>query len=286
VSRAARRAVVVAALAMIGCGDGPRRGPPPNAGVPSLEPTRAKAPAPASPGGAQSQRGDGAGEPNQPAPTRVDMPAPTRVGDGKAEAASTSSEPQPTPTEGLAPLEVRCKRLALALLLDRSGSMTGLPMQRAREAASAAVGELGPDDCIEVVAFDSEPRRVVPMRTANARGEITAAIAGIKEGGGTEYFGALDLAHADLSRVAARRKAVLMVTDGKAPSAGLPRLLEMMKKASIAVSAIGLGPDADEEILRQMASATGGRARQVRVADDLPKAVLAEVREVLKAAKR
>jgi len=159
-------------------------------------------------------------------------------------------------------------------------------MQGAREAVSAAVAELGDDDCVEVVTFDSEAQRVVPLRSASARGEIISAIAGIKEGGGTNYFGALDIASASLGSVSAKRKLVIMVTDGQAPSAGIPQLLEAMKRNRVVVSPVGLGNNADEKLLRQMATSTGGRAHQVRAPDELQKVVVREVREALKAAKK
>jgi Ca-activated chloride channel family protein len=49
--------------------------------------------------------------------------------------------------------------VAMCLVIDRSGSMTGLPMEMAKEAAKATAKTLESDDLIEVIGFDSSPIR-------------------------------------------------------------------------------------------------------------------------------
>ena len=53
---------------------------------------------------------------------------------------------------------------------------------------------LGPDDYIEVVAFDAQPTRLVKMQTARSRIRILGDIARLTAGGGTAIFPALDMA--------------------------------------------------------------------------------------------
>jgi Ca-activated chloride channel homolog len=57
-------------------------------------------------------------------------------------------------------------QVALVLVLDRSGSMSGLPMEMAKAAAKATADTLSSDDLIEVIAFDSAPTRIVRMTGA------------------------------------------------------------------------------------------------------------------------
>ena len=45
-------------------------------------------------------------------------------------------------------------------LLDRSGSMTGKPLQYARQALDRALTDLGPSDKLNIIAYDHEQ---VPM---------------------------------------------------------------------------------------------------------------------------
>ena len=68
--------------------------------------------------------------------------------------------------------------VAMSLVIDRSGSMTGLPLEMAKAAAKATVGILSPDDMVEVIAFDTVPVRFVKMQPARNRSHISAEIAG------------------------------------------------------------------------------------------------------------
>jgi len=64
--------------------------------------------------------------------------------------------------------------VAMALVIDRSGSMTGMPMEMAKKAAKATLDVLAPDDVLEVVAFDSQPHRYVKMQPARNRSQASA----------------------------------------------------------------------------------------------------------------
>ncbi len=74
--------------------------------------------------------------------------------------------------------------VAMALVIDRSGSMTGLPLEMAKEAAKATADTLSPDDLLEVIAFDSQPTRIVHMMAAKHRARIQSDIARIQAEGG------------------------------------------------------------------------------------------------------
>ncbi len=107
--------------------------------------------------------------------------------------------------------------VAMALVIDRSGSMTGLPIEMAKAACKATVSTLEGDDLIEVIAFDSSPVRYVKFQPARYRTRIQNEIARIQPGGGTEIFPALDVAYQDISVQQARKKHVILLTDGARP---------------------------------------------------------------------
>jgi Ca-activated chloride channel homolog len=113
--------------------------------------------------------------------------------------------------------------VAMSLVMDRSGSMTGLPIEMAKEAAKATVEVLAPDDLVGVIAFDSAPQRYVKLQPARNRTRIMNDIARIQPGGGTEIFSALDAAYQDMTVVQARRKHVILLTDGKLLAERHPR---------------------------------------------------------------
>jgi Ca-activated chloride channel family protein len=161
--------------------------------------------------------------------------------------------------------------VAMALVVDRSGSMTGLPMEMAKAACKATVTTLQGDDLIEVIAFDSTPVRAVKLQPARYRSRIQNDIQRIQPAGGTEIFSALDMAYQDLSVVQARKKHVILLTDGQAPTQGIRDLVQAMVAEAITVTAVGLGDGTNQEMLRMIADTGGGRLHIVPDPNSLPK---------------
>jgi Ca-activated chloride channel homolog len=174
--------------------------------------------------------------------------------------------------------------VALSLVIDRSGSMMGNPMEMAKEAAKATLSTLAPDDLIEVIAFDSSPHRYVKMQPARNQARISSDIARIQPGGGTEIFSALDAAFQDLTVTQARRKHVILLTDGRANTSGINDLVAGMVAESITITTVGLGSDLDEAFLRGIAETGGGRFHAVLDANSLPKIFTKETELIAKSA--
>ncbi|MBI5532012.1 MAG: VWA domain-containing protein [Deltaproteobacteria bacterium] len=174
--------------------------------------------------------------------------------------------------------------LALALVIDRSGSMTGLPMEMAKAAAKATVDVLSPDDVVEVIAFDSSPTRFVKMQPARNRSRIENSIARIQAGGGTEIFSALDAAYQDMTVTQARKKHVILLTDGRAPTQGIRDLVQAMAAEMITVTSVGLGDEVDDQLLRMIADVGGGRYHKVTDPNALPKVFTRETEMVARQA--
>ena len=161
--------------------------------------------------------------------------------------------------------------VALALVIDRSGSMTGLPLEMAKAAARATVDTLSPDDLVEIIAFDAQPTRYVKMQPARNRGRIDADVARILAGGGTEIFPALDAAYQDMSVTAARKKHVILLTDGRSPTQGVRELVQAMAAESITVTTVGLGAEVDDQLLGMIKDVGGGRYHKVPDPSSLPR---------------
>ena len=172
--------------------------------------------------------------------------------------------------------------VAMSLAIDRSGSMTGLPMEMAKQAARATVDALSADDLIEVIAFDSTPTRYVKMQPARNRSRIENDIARIQAGGGTEIFPALDAAYQDLSVVQARKKHVILLTDGRASSSGIRDLVQAMAAESITVTTVGLGAEVDDQLLSLIKDFGGGRYHKVPDPGSLPKIFTREAEMIAK----
>jgi Mg-chelatase subunit ChlD len=181
-----------------------------------------------------------------------------------------------TTIERLLPVRMDAERrkempnVAMVLVIDRSGSMTGLPIEMAKTACQATVGTLEGDDLIEVIAFDSTPERYVKMQPARYRSRIQNEILRIQPGGGTEIFASLDMAYQDISVVQARKKHVILLTDGNAPAQGIRDLVQAMLAEQVTVTTVGLG-QTNGDLLRLIAETGGGRYHHVPDPNNLPR---------------
>ncbi len=174
--------------------------------------------------------------------------------------------------------------VAMVLVIDRSGSMSGLPLEMAKAAAKATADTLSGEDLLEVIAFDTQPTRVVKMTAAKHRARIQNDIARIQPGGGTEIFAALDAAYQALTVTRARKKHVILLTDGQAPQNGIRDLVQAMAAESITVSSVGLGAGVDENLLRMISDLGGGRFYKVIDPQSLPRVFTRETEMVSRSA--
>ncbi|MEA2114421.1 MAG: VWA domain-containing protein, partial [Thermodesulfobacteriota bacterium] len=78
--------------------------------------------------------------------------------------------------------------LNLALVIDRSGSMRGAPLQAAQKAAAGVVEMLGKEDLLTVVCFDNEVDTIVKSLAMDdaGRAEAQGAIRRIRSQGMTD----------------------------------------------------------------------------------------------------
>lgn len=170
--------------------------------------------------------------------------------------------------------------LALALVIDKSGSMTGPKIELAKEAARATADLLGPDDYLGVIGFDASPTRVVRLQTASNRLGLMKGIGKLASGGGTAIFPALDAAYQDLAAVRARLKHVILLTDGQTQEDGIPTLVQSMHVDGMTVSSIGLGEDVNRVLMEEIARLGGGRAYFTSDPHNIPRLFMKETNAV------
>jgi Ca-activated chloride channel homolog len=182
-----------------------------------------------------------------------------------------------TRLEGLLPLkpnntdERQEATLALALVIDRSGSMSGPKMELTKEAARSTAEMLAPQDLITVVVFDSQAQTVVRLQPASNRQRILGDIAQIRASGGTNILPGLREAFEQLLVARARKKHVIVLSDGQSPVEGLQELVDDAAAARITVSAVGVGEGADLAVLQMIASRGGGRFYHTRDPSTIPR---------------
>ncbi|MEC9071811.1 MAG: VWA domain-containing protein, partial [Myxococcota bacterium] len=171
--------------------------------------------------------------------------------------------------------------LALMLVIDRSGSMSGPKITLAKEAARATMDVLQPSDMLGVMAFDSAPHTVVRLQRAANRLRITDSLSKLRPGGGTSIFPALDKAYEALEGVEAKVKHIILLTDGVSSHRGqVLDLVNQRARSKTTVSSVAVGLGSDQGLLMQIAEVGGGRYYFTDRPDNIPKLFLKEASEV------
>lgn len=186
------------------------------------------------------------------------------------------------------PVEVSRPPVNLTLVLDRSGSMSGNKIAKAREAAITALRRLEPQDLFSLVVYDHNVQTLVPPQSAANTEWIESRIRSISTGGNTALYGAVSQGAAEIRKTlyGPYVHRVVLLSDGRAnvgPSspADLARLGAALIKEGISVSTIGIGTDFNEDLMSQLADRSDGNHYFVESSRDLPRIFDAELGDVL-----
>ncbi len=170
-----------------------------------------------------------------------------------------------TAVEEVLPLSSRFEQekekpsMAMVLVIDKSGSMGGLPIALARQAAKAAVDLLSPQDQVGVVGFDGQAFVAAPMQPASDREGIKSAIDRLGAGGGTYMYAGMDAARQMLDTASARIKHMIVLGDGVSQPADHTGLTQQLVDAGVTISTVALGPGSDQALMSHIAEIGRGR---------------------------
>ena len=161
-------------------------------------------------------------------------------------------------------------------VIDRSGSMTGGPMDQARNALRACIRSLGSADTFAILAFDDHLEWQQPRPGAVTQEAVKAAdawLTGVYARGGTEITQAVEAALA-LPADKARQRYILFLTDGAVSSER--EVLAVVRKRIGAgrMFTFGIGPSVNRALLTGMASAGRGTAEFLQVNEDIEEALI------------
>ena len=176
----------------------------------------------------------------------------------------------------------------LAIVLDRSGSMSGQKLERAKDAAIEALRHLGPMDIFSVVVYDHNVSTVVSAQHAKNIEWIEGRIRQIRSGGNTALFGGVSQGAAEVRKNLDGNyvNRIILLSDGLAnvgPSSpeDLGRLGVALIKESISVTTVGVGTDYNEDLMTRLSQNSDGNTYFVESSRDLPRIFTAELGDVL-----
>ncbi|MEP7228243.1 MAG: VWA domain-containing protein [Gemmatimonadales bacterium] len=162
----------------------------------------------------------------------------------------------------------------VALVLDRSGSMAGLPLEAAKEAAGRFASFLTKEDRLSVVVFDETVETIFKSAPAGDSAALDA-IARVYPGGSTNLSGGWLKGRklVEKSLVEGTNR-VLLLTDGQA-NVGIvdpAKLIGLAKTGAsrrVSTTCIGFGADFNEGLLEPMAAAGAGNYWYVESYDQM-----------------
>lgn len=158
--------------------------------------------------------------------------------------------------------------VAVALVLDRSGSMGGRKLEMAKKAVNHAIQLLGPRDRLAIVAYDTEVDTLLEATEAvpEAKTLAMSRLQVIDARGGTDLHagwarGAALLAASPAAADVTRR--VLLLSDGQANQGEtdpevLARYAAERRATGITTTTFGLGTDFDEQVMSSLSTQGGG----------------------------
>ncbi|AWN22143.1 hypothetical protein DKM44_01880 [Deinococcus irradiatisoli] len=164
----------------------------------------------------------------------------------------------------------------LALAIDVSGSMNGLPLHLAKAATKQLIAQLTPADRIALVTFSNQASIVFPLQPVQDAAHLAGLIDGLVSRGSTALYDGWQAAANLLlpGALQGRQARTVLLTDGRANVGPRePHVLTTHFGATqlqgVSSSTVGLGLRYDEQLLEALAGAGDGNYHFAERPDEL-----------------
>jgi len=176
-------------------------------------------------------------------------------------------------------------RVNLILVLDKSSSMEGEPLENLKKAVKEIVQILDEEDRTSIVLFDSEARTIVSNSPTSQRKEIVSRIEDIFPLGGTciDEGIATGIEESEKLQSESIIKWMILLTDGKNEHGNNDRCLDLAriaKRNGLSITTLGLGRKWDPRLLEQIADISGGKMYYVENPKELKDRFISEFRSI------
>ncbi len=189
------------------------------------------------------------------------------------------------------PAHVQRLPLNLALVLDRSGSMAGTKLDKAKEAAAYCVRNLTASDRLAVVAYDDQVRVIMPSSklTSEVKARLLSELAAVEPGGSTNLGGGWLTGAQEVANYVHEADYVnraILLSDGLA-NVGMVDTGELshhaaeLRQRGVSTTTMGIGADFNEELMEQIAIKGGGHFYFIEDGRQIPDFLHRELGEVL-----
>ena len=163
--------------------------------------------------------------------------------------------------------KIRREPLSLVMVVDRSGSMSGWPIQQVKNALHSVTGKLRKGDRIGIITYGSEPVTHLAMTEWDGNEErVNAAIDAIEIEGATALEDGLRAGYAMAATEQPRshgKTRVMLFTDenpnvGDTSAEGFMAQAEAGSRGGVGLTTFGVGVQFDAELATHVSSVRGG----------------------------
>jgi Ca-activated chloride channel family protein len=161
------------------------------------------------------------------------------------------------------------KTKSLVFVIDRSGSMSGGPLEMVKSTILDTLPRLNPEDYISVISFDDEAKVEVSLKQVKAHdmARVAKQVSRLQSGGSTN----IELGYRTaLNEIASLPRgietSIILLSDGHA-NAGITNPVELSQIATkatehfVSTSTIGIGQSYDENLMGALAD--GGQGNHI-----------------------